>query len=246
MDEKKLARYNLGRKLYQDHLSATNLYQQLPKADEYVGFTDPAVIGFLDMISDDMRTLQERTAFPLSSWHRIDEFCPKGTQIASPGGLSFDLNSITSMTANEDAPTGSLTMNFKGGGTTVVTFHRNTDGGPPRVYELKRNIGEAIKVLNTTAIFLKPDMLEHRSAGGELLGLVPARPAYGPGSITQVMRDKLPNTEKYKEGWNAAIDAILKLSEKWSYHTGREEPPYHLPCINEEHKAEINNLRKRE
>jgi hypothetical protein len=161
-------------------------------------------------------------------------------------------------------------MNFKGGGTTVITFHRNTDGGPPHVYELKGNIEAAIKLLNSTAVFLKPDenMLPVYRMGQEqpdrwVKGTPePSHPAYGPGSITdaatyetpdeayrrgmQTMRDKLPDTEKYKEGWNAAIEAILKLSANWMYHTGGEDPPYHLPCISNEHKAEINNLRKRE
>lgn len=148
MDDKKLARYNLGRQFYQDHLSAVGLYAKIPSAGEYTGFTDAAILGFLDMLSDDIRSIQEQS--PVSSWHRITEFCPKGMQIASPGGLSFDLNSVASMAANEDAPTGSLTMNFKGGGSIVVTFYRNVDDGPPRVYELKQNIEDAIKLLNTT------------------------------------------------------------------------------------------------
>lgn len=148
LDEKKLARYNLGRQFYQDHLSAISLYDTLPKADEYSGFTDAAVIGFLDMLSDDIRTIQERTA---------------------------------------------KTVHFTGRGYA----------------------------------------------------------AYGPGSITDAATYesishelRLNHDPQYAEGWNAAIDHILKLSEKWMYHTGSEEPPYHLPCIDDEKRRELLMLKR--
>jgi len=72
---------------------------------------------------------------------RIDEFCPAGMQIKSPGGLSFNPQHISAIEAyGEEEPR--LVMRFVGGGSTTVLFHRNVDGGPPDVYGLARRIRE--------------------------------------------------------------------------------------------------------
>lgn len=75
--------------------------------------------------------------------NRIDEFVVPGTQIKSPGGFSFRLRDIVGLEAYEDASNPRLVVHLASSLVTV-TFHRNTNGGPPAVYELKRNIEAAI------------------------------------------------------------------------------------------------------
>lgn len=68
-------------------------------------------------------------------------------------------------------------------------------------------------------------------------------PAYGTGSITDpTIYEKVT----FNDGWNSAIDAVIALSAKWMYHTGGEEPPFHLPRIGEEERRQLEELKKRE
>lgn len=64
--------------------------------------------------------------------------CPPGMQIASPGGLSFDPDEIVAL-ETYSSPFPRLVVHFRFG-SVVVTFHRNVDGGPPDISELKKNI----------------------------------------------------------------------------------------------------------
>jgi hypothetical protein len=73
---------------------------------------------------------------------RITKFCPPGMQIASPGGLSFDLDHLAAVEVT-DGRDGTLVLHYVGGGSTTLRFHSNHDGGPPDIYGLKRNIEAA-------------------------------------------------------------------------------------------------------
>ena len=83
---------------------------------------------------------------------RIDEFCPPGMQIKSPGGLSFRLEDVSALVANGNAGEEELIIYLgrrngllqRDAHQISITFYRNTDDGPPEVYQLKRNIEEAI------------------------------------------------------------------------------------------------------
>lgn len=77
----------------------------------------------------------------------IGEFVVPGTQINRPGRLSFRLEDITALEAYEDEahPSPRLIIHFRRNAYPImVTFHRNTNGGPPEVYQLKRNLEKAI------------------------------------------------------------------------------------------------------
>lgn len=61
MTPAQLNRYNEGRIFYQDHLSIVSMYAKLPPSEAYIGFTDCAVAGYLDALSDDIRSIQEQS-----------------------------------------------------------------------------------------------------------------------------------------------------------------------------------------
>lgn len=71
---------------------------------------------------------------------QISEFCPKGMQIASPGGASFILEHVAGIEVTKDR----LDIHLIGGQTIVVAFYRNVDGGPADVYRLAGNIEATI------------------------------------------------------------------------------------------------------
>lgn len=75
---------------------------------------------------------------PLLQWSDIG--LPRGTQIASPGGLSFRRSHVGAVEAYGGRE-GYLIIYWKGGGSTKVTFYGNVyDDDAPQVYGVKAAI----------------------------------------------------------------------------------------------------------
>lgn len=74
----------------------------------------------------------------------ISEFCPPGTQIKSPGGLSFDPNDVAGLESYSDSDGDGwpriIIRWLSGGAPTTIRFHRNVDGGTADVYGVARSI----------------------------------------------------------------------------------------------------------
>lgn len=74
----------------------------------------------------------------------IEHFLRKfqGMQLATPGGLTFDLRAVTALEAKSE-PHGYLIIHLQGS-SVKLTFHRNSrDSGPADIYGLKREIQAA-------------------------------------------------------------------------------------------------------
>lgn len=78
---------------------------------------------------------------------KIEEFLPPGTQMSSPGGLSFEPRHVAAVEASENSHNGNpeVIIKYVGGQKSVLKFHRNIDGGSAKVYAIKQNIEEACK-----------------------------------------------------------------------------------------------------
>lgn len=75
----------------------------------------------------------------------ISEFCPRGTQIKSPSGFSFDPNDVCGLEAQgRDRSNFSLTVHLRSGSAVRVTFYDNTDGSAAEHFALMRNIEKAV------------------------------------------------------------------------------------------------------
>jgi len=72
----------------------------------------------------------------------ICDFCPPGTQIKSPGGVSFDPSQLVAVVATETYGEGLLELHTPGG-VIKFEFYRNVGGGPADVYAIHRAIVEA-------------------------------------------------------------------------------------------------------
>lgn len=80
---------------------------------------------------------------------RIEKFCPKGMQIKSPHGLSFDPAGVVAVEVTDGGRDGSLKLHY-GSSCTVITFHGNHSGGGPQdIYGLAHNIREACNKLKS-------------------------------------------------------------------------------------------------
>ena len=77
----------------------------------------------------------------------IEDFLPSGTQLKSPGGLTFDLIEIVYVEAANVNDSRPVALGFKNGREIVLQFHRNTDGGPADTYTIKNNILQAVAAL---------------------------------------------------------------------------------------------------
>jgi len=69
----------------------------------------------------------------------VTEFCPPGTQIKHPGGLSFDPKQVNMIASVEEYGEGYVEIS-----TSLtklrISFHRNVDGGPADIYGIYRAI----------------------------------------------------------------------------------------------------------
>jgi hypothetical protein len=72
----------------------------------------------------------------------LREFFPEGTQQASPGGISLDVSEIIAIQSSEEPGHGFLEIHLPSG-AIKVTFHRNTDSAPARIYEIHRRLWRA-------------------------------------------------------------------------------------------------------
>jgi len=85
---------------------------------------------------------------------------------------------------------------------------------------LREKVAELTLMVNTPVVVIPAsDMLEHRDAGGKLLGHVERYSAYGPGSITDAASYAELNSEfsEFYRGWDSAVDMILRLdTKKWN------------------------------
>jgi hypothetical protein len=235
-----LDRYNEGRQFYADHLSLVSMYAPLPKADAYIGFTDAAVAGWLDAISDDIRTIQEMAA-TTAVFVKPDMLDHRGAGGELLGRISaYGPGSIT------DAAT--------------YGYHNISDFLPPGT-QVKSPGGASFCLDDISGMDARgePDgyLDIHLKGAGSIHFTFHRNVDSGPAAIYEIKRriedaikrrkqEQEPQDKKYNEGWNAAIDAVMEASKKWGYHTGREEPPYHLPCLNADRMAELVQMKKRE
>lgn len=76
----------------------------------------------------------------------INDYCPDGMQISSPGGVTIDRDKIAGMESYCYPEDPRLVILYAGGAQTTVRFHRNVNGGPADVYGLAANIREDKRV----------------------------------------------------------------------------------------------------